>query len=120
MCQELSVSFNLQFMEGIRKVFGQNVRKYRKARNWSQAKLAEAIDISPVFMTHIEQGSRGASMETIELLARCFEIPYTALFEEENAPTANYSEMLFNLEKDLKEKLNADICECVKKAKEKL
>ena len=107
-------------MEGIKKIFGTNVRKFRQAKNWSQAELAEKIDISDAFMAHIERGSRGASMETIELLARCFEIPYTALFEEENAPTANYSEVLFNLEKDLKEKLNADICECVKKAKEKL
>jgi len=107
-------------MEGIKKIFGTNVRKFRQAKNWSQAELAEKIDISDAFMAHIERGTRGASMETIELLARCFEIPYTALFEEENAPTANYSEVLFNLEKDLKEKLNADICECVKKAKEKL
>ena len=107
-------------MEGIKKIFGTNVRKFRQAKNWSQAELAEKIDISDAFMAHIERGTRGASMETIELLARCFEIPYTALFEEENALTANYSEVLFNLEKDLKEKLNADICECVKKAKEKL
>ena len=107
-------------MEGIRKVFGNNVRKFRLARNWSQAKLAEEIDISPVFMTHIEQGTRGASMETIELLARCFEIPYTALFEESPNESSNYSQVLFSLETELKEKLNADIESCLKNAREKV
>ncbi|MCR5290263.1 MAG: hypothetical protein K6E51_09755 [Treponema sp.] len=71
-------------------------------------------------MTHIEQGTRGVSMETIELLARCFEIPYTALFEEETDKTENYSEILFSLENDIKEKLTNDIEDCFKKAKQKL
>ena len=107
-------------MEGIRKVFGENVRKFRLAKNWPQAELAEKIEISDAFMAHIERGTRGASMETIELLARCFEIPYTALFEENHGTDTDYSEILFNLERNLKEKLNADIDECIKNAKEKL
>ena len=107
-------------MEGIRKVFGENVRKFRQLKNWSQAELAEKIDISPVFMTHIEHGTRGASMETIELIARCFEIPYTALFEEKNDTKTDYSQVLFILERDLKQKLNEIIDECIKKSKETL
>lgn len=107
-------------MEGIRKVFGRNVRKYRQLRNWSQAELAEKIDISTAFMTHIEHGTRGASMETIELIAHCFEIPYTTLFEEETAPVANYAQVLGALEDELKEKLSADIDECIRRAKAEL
>ena len=107
-------------MEGIRKVFGENVRKFRQLKNWSQAELAEKIDISPVFMTHIEHGTRGASMETIELIARCFEIPYTALFEEKIDTETDYSQVLFILERDLKQKLNEIIDECIKKSKETL
>ena len=107
-------------MEEVRKVFGRNVRKYRQARNWSQAELAEKIDISDAFMAHIERGTRGASMETIELLARCFEIPYTALFEEQLSKSSNYSQVLFSLETELKEKLNADIESCLKNAREKV
>mgnify|MGYP002626648159 CR=1 FL=1 len=107
-------------MEEIRKLFGQNVRKYRQARCWSQAELAEKIEISDAFMAHIERGPRGASMETIELLARCFEIPYTALFEETPSAGANYAQVLFSLEHELKDKLNADIAACIKSAKELL
>ncbi|MDE5897910.1 MAG: helix-turn-helix domain-containing protein [Treponemataceae bacterium] len=94
-------------MEGIRKIFGRNVQKYRQLRNWSQAELAKKIDISTAFMMHIEHGTRGASMETIELLARCFEIPYKALFEETAEAKTNYAQVLFALEDALKERLNA-------------
>ncbi len=105
-------------MAGVKKIFGENVRKFRQAKNWTQAELAEKIEISDAFLAHIERGTRGASMETIELLARCFGIPYTALFEEEKDKNTNYSEIFFALEKELKEKLNADIESCIREAKE--
>ena len=107
-------------MEEIRKLFGQNVRKYRLAHCWSQAELAEKIEISDAFMAHIERGTRGASMETIELLARCFEIPYAALFEETPGAGANYAQVLFTLEHELQDKLSADIAACIKTAQERL
>jgi transcriptional regulator with XRE-family HTH domain len=46
----------------------------------SQSKLAELVEISPTFMMHIEHGSRGASLETVELLARALEVDIAALF----------------------------------------
>ena len=107
-------------MEGIRKVFGRNVRKYRELRKWSQAELAEKIDISTAFMTHIEHGTRGVSMETIELIARCFEIPYTLLFEDESVPATEYAQVLGVLENDLKERLCAEITKCIRSAKAEL
>lgn len=103
-------------MKGIKKLFGENVRKFRLLKKWSQAELAEKVDVSDAFLAHIERGTRGASMETIELLARCLEIPYTALFEENTENTPNYNDFLFTLEKELKNKLCIDIDECIKKA----
>ena len=107
-------------MKGLKTVFGENVRKFRLLKKWSQAELAEKIEVSDAFLAHVERGTRGVSMETIELLARCFEIPYTALFEENSNSSGNYSEVLFSLEKELKEKLNKDIEECIKNSKKKL
>ncbi len=73
------------FMEDIKKVFGRNVRKYREQLEWTQAELAEKIDISTAFMTHIEHGTRGVSMETVEILARTFGLCYADLFEEDSS-----------------------------------
>ncbi len=71
-------------MDDIKKIFGRNVRKYREMMGWSQAELAEKIDVSTPFMTYIEHGNRGVSMETIEALAATFGISCKALFDEEN------------------------------------
>ena len=107
-------------MKGLKIVFGENVRKFRLLKKWSQAELAEKIEISDAFLAHVERGTRGVSMETIELLARCFEIPYSALFEENNNSIGNYSEVLFSLEKELKEKINKQIENCISNSKNQL
>lgn len=107
-------------MKGLKTVFGENVRKFRLLKKWSQAELAEKIEASDAFLAHVERGTRGVSMETIELLARCFEIPYTALFEENSNSSGNYSEVLFSLEKELKEKINKEIENCISNSKKQL
>ena len=107
-------------MKGLKTVFGENVRKFRLLKKWSQAELAEKIEVSDAFLAHVERGTRGVSMETIELLARCFEIPYTALFEENSNSSENYSEVLFSLEKELKEKINKEIENCISNSKKQL
>lgn len=103
-------------MERIREIFGQNVRKYRRARSWSQAELAEKLDVSDAFVAHIERGSRGASLETIEMLAHCLEIPYTALFEEQTEEDTDYAHILLSLEVELKKKICKEIETCIKEA----
>lgn len=67
--------------EKIRKIFGANIKKYREQKGWNRAELAQKVDVSAAFMTHIERGTRGVSMETIETFAEIFGVPYTALFE---------------------------------------
>lgn len=109
-------------MESIRTVFGKNVQKYRLRMKWSQAELAEKLDISTAFMTHIEHGTRGVSMETIELIARCFGVPYAVLFEDDAKKdrTINYISIFTELENDLKERINTQIETSLKKAKRKV
>ncbi len=67
-------------MTDIRKRLGYNVSRIRKMKGLTQSRLAELVEISPTFMMHIEHGSRGASLETVELLARALEVDITALF----------------------------------------
>lgn len=97
-------------MEDIKKVFGRNVRKYREQMEWSQAELAERIDISTAFMTHIEHGTRGVSMETIECLAVTFGIPYTALFDEKSTNNVRSERIKIN---GLKKRLLSSVSEIV-------
>ncbi len=53
---------------------GKRIRKYRRARNLSQEKLAEMVYISPVHMSHIETGSTKLSLQVFVDLARALEV----------------------------------------------
>lgn len=49
---------------------GARIRQVRKARGWSQDKLAKKCGISLNFMGHIERGTRKMSMDTFAILCR--------------------------------------------------
>lgn len=73
-------------MQDIKEIFGKNVQKFRRQHNMTQEQLAEMLDISQAFLANIERGKRGVSMETIEMIAHCFSVPYSALFENPENP----------------------------------
>ena len=47
------------------KNIGKNVKQIRKSRHLTQEKLAEAIDISTIHMSHIETGSVSMSLDCL-------------------------------------------------------
>lgn len=51
------------------KNIGKNVKEIRKSRHLTQEKLAEAINISTIHMSHIETGSVSMSLDC--LIAAC-------------------------------------------------
>jgi len=49
----------------LRATLGENLRKYRIIKGYSQAKLAEILDISPNFISDLETGKRWLSSDTL-------------------------------------------------------
>ena len=47
------------------KLLGKNIKEARKSLKMTQEQLAEQIDVSTVFISQIENGSRKPSLETI-------------------------------------------------------
>ncbi len=65
-------------------ILGNQINKLRKAKNWSQAKLAEKADLEPAYISHIERGVAKVSLPTIISIANALdatldEIVYTNL-----------------------------------------
>lgn len=58
---------------------GLRIRQFRKAKGWSQQKLAEKCGISLNFMGHIERGTRKMSMDTFVSLCKELETDADAL-----------------------------------------
>ncbi|MDE7310203.1 MAG: helix-turn-helix domain-containing protein [Eubacterium sp.] len=58
---------------------GTRIRQLRKAKGWSQERLAKKCGISLNFMGHIERGTRKISMDTFVALCRELETDADAL-----------------------------------------
>jgi transcriptional regulator with XRE-family HTH domain len=58
----------------LRSIFGENLKHYRIFRGFSQAKLAEKLDISPNFISDLETGKRWLSSDTLVNIASALEI----------------------------------------------
>lgn len=50
-------------------VLGKNIRNERKEQKYTQAELAELVDISTVFLSQLENGTKKPSFETIYKIA---------------------------------------------------
>ena len=58
---------------------GQRIRKFRKARGWSQEQLAERVDISVTHMSHIENANTKLSLSVFAAIAEALEVQADAL-----------------------------------------
>lgn len=63
---------------------GQRIRKIRKARGFSQEKLAEEIGISTTHMSHIETANTKMSLSTFVALASALEVRTDELLYDES------------------------------------
>jgi len=68
----------------IKKLFGKNLKRYRKEMGLSQEELAEKLNISQNHLSSIEIGKRFVSADLIERIAEELEISPAALFLDEN------------------------------------
>ncbi|MEA3436357.1 MAG: helix-turn-helix transcriptional regulator [Thermodesulfobacteriota bacterium] len=50
--------------------FGNNVKKFRKAKDWSQEDLAKKAGLHRTYVGSIERGERNASLINIDKLAK--------------------------------------------------
>jgi transcriptional regulator with XRE-family HTH domain len=66
------------------KTFGVNIKHYRGLFKWSQAELAEKIDISINFLSDIENGKKWASPTTMVKFADILRVEVYELFKPTN------------------------------------
>jgi DNA-binding XRE family transcriptional regulator len=65
----------------IKKVIGKNVRGFRKKLGWSQEKMGTLGDLSPEYISSVENGHENPKAETIVKLAKVLKITPGQLFE---------------------------------------
>lgn len=68
-------------MENIKIIFGLKIKELRKQKSYTQEKLAKLSSINKSYISDIENGKRKVSLETMNKLAKAFEIEIDKLFE---------------------------------------
>ena len=67
----------------ILKIFGSNLRKYRKLKCLSQEKLAEIAGLHRTYISDIERFKRSISLENIQKISEALKIEAYKLFLKE-------------------------------------
>ena len=100
-----------------KKTIGKNIRKRRKELGLTQEKAAEMIDISASFYSHIENGSKSASVKTMRKIAHCLEVSLDSLVldnqEERKLEDPTLEKIVYRLNK-MNEKQKKFVLEMLK------
>ena len=80
----LKVGFIIAAMD-IKKIFGANLRKYRKERSLSQEQLAERAGVSVKHIGALESGSSFVSAELLQDFCAVLGVPAHFFFMEESS-----------------------------------
>lgn len=70
-------------MANLKILFGKNLRKIRRRKDLTQERLAEILGVSVEFVSNMERGVNAPSFETIEKIAKAFDLSATQLFDFE-------------------------------------
>lgn len=66
----------------IKKKFGEQVKKIRLEKGFSQEKLANEANLDRTYIPSIEKGERNVSIAVIEKIAKALKVKIPALFDE--------------------------------------
>lgn len=101
----------------IRKIFGENVRYYRKQRGLSQEQLSEILEISPNHLSVIETGGKFVTYKLLEKIVAVFSIAPSLLFYAKDAHTPDNSlqNRINTVIKTELENAQTSICEQIEK-----
>ncbi len=65
----------------IRRLVGQNVRKFRKEKGWSQEELAFECDLHRTYISGVERGIRNPTVLIVQQIAESLGIPAARLLD---------------------------------------
>ncbi len=67
----------------IKRLVADRIKELRQAKNLSQEAVAYTAEIDRTFMTHVENGRRNVSVETLEKILKALNISFAEFFNNE-------------------------------------
>jgi transcriptional regulator with XRE-family HTH domain len=91
------------------KILSANIKLYRELSRWTQAQLAEKIDISINFLSDIETGKKWASPNTMVKLADAFSVEVYELLKPSYVLPANATNLIQKYTSDISKAID-EVC----------
>ena len=91
--------------KAIKANLGKNIRSLRSQKGLTQAVLAEKANISVIFLSSIERGTKYPKAEILSRIANVLEVEAFELFKGDLVPFES-KELITHLSKDISAKLN--------------
>lgn len=86
---------------------GETIKEMRKERNMSKAELARLIEVSPAYITMIENGKKkNPSMNILNKIAKTLDVPLELIIAR--SQINNITKELHDTVKELKSKVNSE------------
>jgi transcriptional regulator with XRE-family HTH domain len=105
----------------------EKIRKLRTEKKWSQAELAEKLDITPGHITRLETGKFTPSTEVVRKLSRIFDVSADFLLDDSidneydqnviNSPLMKRIQLISSLDKQQQEAIMTIIDSMIKEKK---
>ena len=89
--------------KSVKAILGENVKFLRLRKGLTQAVLAEKANISVIFLSSIERGTKYPKAETVARLAQVLEVEIFELFIRKEVPT--HQIMINHLSDDIKKNM---------------
>jgi len=90
-------------MTNLREIFAHNLKKYRQNSGFTQAKLAEKVNVSTHHIAMIEIARNYPAMELVELLADVLDIEIYELFINPLSPPEEMEKLYETVAKDIEQ-----------------
>jgi transcriptional regulator with XRE-family HTH domain len=93
----------------LRTIVRTNIKRYRTYRQWTQAQLAEKLDLSVNFLCDIENGKRWISPASMVKIACILNIEPFELFKPADTPLPAVSELLSKYNDEVMREVSASL-----------
>ncbi|MBS1903352.1 MAG: helix-turn-helix transcriptional regulator [Bacteroidetes bacterium] len=70
----------------MRKTIGENIRRIRNRKGWTQERLATRSGLSLNFIGNLERGNANVSADSLERIAKCLGVPAPQLVTDMVSP----------------------------------
>jgi transcriptional regulator with XRE-family HTH domain len=99
--------------QDIKVILGKNIKSLRARRDFTQAVLAEKADISIIFLSSIERGTKYPKPDILARIAKALGVEVFELFKGDLVPSGN-KEMISQLSGDITQKINLAVADVFK------